>query len=157
MRRTAMATAACIASLLLAGCDGESHETSPMVPVEEVHRRSAVPIDPQPIGYPDIAEYELYGPNCAFAPEGGGLGAIAIAREQDGYMKLRGKMRRFAADSGSAQLPMDARSRYTGEEHTFVLTLEGDDPKGGKGHLIVRNQHEIPVYEASGTIQCNAG
>ena len=145
------------AAILLAGCGGDEHKKSDLVPQDEINRRVATQLDPQVILFPDIEKNDLYGPNCAFAPEGHGIGAVAILRKEDGYMKLRDKLVRFAADSGSAELPMGARSRYTGMEHTFVLTPDKViGAGGGKGRLVVTNLHEITVYDARGDIQCNA-
>lgn len=149
-----MRKAVVFAMVLLAGCGGED-KTSDLLPQDEINRRTAIPLEPQAILFPDIEKHELYGPNCAFAPEGGGIGAIVIARKEDGYLKFRGEVVRFAADSGSKELPQGVRSRYTGKEHTFVLTLNDDGATGGKGHLTVTNLHEIPVYDAPGDIQCN--
>jgi len=142
------------AVILLSGC-GDGREKSDMLSPEEMARRKAIPIEPQPILYPDIEKHKLFGPNCAFAADGHGIAAVVLAMREDGYMKLREKMVRFAADSGSRTLPMDARSRYSGKEYAFEITLEGEGVNGGKGHLRVTDAHNIVVYEAPGTIQCN--
>lgn len=131
--------------------------------IKKVNRGVAMPIVPEPILYPEIEKYELYGSNCAFAPDGGGLGAIAIAQADDGFMKIDGKLIRFAADVGSTELPSGARAKYSGKEYSFELTL---GPAEGKrvaaeaityqGQLTVRASNGDTVYDQPGEIQCGS-
>jgi len=131
--------------------------------VEKANRGSAMPIMPEPILYPDIEKYEIFGTSCAFAPEGGGLAAVAIAMREDGFMKIDGDMLRFSADSGSKALPYDLRSQYDGRKYTFELKLEDGPgrPTAAEsvnydGHLTVRDELERVVYDKAGIVQCGS-
>lgn len=131
--------------------------------VEEANRGPLVPIDPQPILYPDIEENELYGVSCAFAPDGGGLGAIMLAMMEDGYMKLDGKLERFAADNGSAELPYGTREKYSGTTYAIELAIaEGEGQQVAAesvnydGQLTVRDANGRVVYDKAGEVQCGS-
>jgi hypothetical protein len=63
------------------------------------------PIDPQPIMFFDIRDGKLTGTGCNFVADGGGMGAILLAQDERGVMKLDGKLVIFASDKGSKQLP----------------------------------------------------
>lgn len=151
MRITILAMA-----ILLAGC-GDTAEKGEFLSQEEINKRRAIPVVPEAILYPDMEEHDLLGPACAFAPDGGGLGAIALAMPVDGYMKLRGEMIRFAADSGSATLPLNARSRYFGKEYAFHLQIaaQAEGSNLSDATLTVEDPHGNAVYEATGKLQCN--
>ena len=38
-------------------------------------------VQPEPITYPDIKDNKLYGADCNFTPEGGGMSALALEQE----------------------------------------------------------------------------
>ena len=165
MRRLLLA-----APLALASCGEElssqqqaERDARDIAQVKEANRGTSIPIAPQAILYPDIERNEIYGTSCAFAPEGGGLGAIAIAMREDGFMKLDGKIVRFSADGGSTALPSAARSKYSGKKYAFELTLGGGEGKRVAaeaatydGKLTVRASNGDTVYQQTGEIQCGS-
>ena len=131
--------------------------------VEATQEVAAQPLAPQKILYPDIEKYELFGTSCAFVPEGGGLGAIALAMEDSGYLKLDGEIVRLAADKGSPELPMSARAKYDGKAQSFSLTLDeaagkqqGIETINYPARLVIRDTVDHTVYEATGIAQCGS-
>lgn len=131
--------------------------------VEKANRGTALPIAPQPILFPDIERYKLYEVTCAFVGKSGGLGAIMLARADDGYMKLNDKMIRFAADKGSAELPYGAHARYTGKKYAFTLALapgssrrSGTETTDYKGDLTVEDGKGNVVFKDAGSVQCGS-
>lgn len=120
-------------------------------------------VELMPITFPDIERENLFGAGCSFAPEGGGLGALAIAQDGAGYLKIDGTVQRLDADVVSTQLPLGAREQYVGAEYSYQLMLEQD---GGKqsgyesvnypGRLTVRNNADQIVYDSEGVVQCGS-
>ncbi|HZF46310.1 MAG TPA: hypothetical protein VEZ26_08240 [Sphingomonadaceae bacterium] len=153
-----------LAALLLASCGEETTDKRETIDSETVDRAlagKAIPIELEPIRLPDIEKHQLYGTSCAFAPEGGGLGAVAMAMEDAGYLKIRKEVRRFAADKGSAKLLFGTYVQHDGLANSFDMEPVGQVPQvdGGSvtfpGRLTVRDDHERIVYERAGEIQCN--
>jgi hypothetical protein len=157
--------------LLLAGCgdreptaaERNAREVADIRAVEKAQDIPPTPVTLEVIGYPDIEKNDLHGAGCAFAPKDGGLGTLALAQERAAYIKVDGKLERLAADIGSPTLPTGARGKYDGKVHSLVLDIaEGE----GKQHameamnypaeLMVRNERDQVVYQASGTAQCGA-
>ena len=165
MRRALLA-----ATIVIAGCgDGldpqeeAQRAAREVAKVEEVNRGPVMPITPEPILYPDIEKHDLFGTNCAFVAEGGGLGAVALTRQEDGYMKLDGKIVRFSADSGSAELPFGTHRRYDGKKFAFELQLadeegrqSGSEAMNYNGRLTVRDPRGNAVYDKTGEVQCGS-
>jgi hypothetical protein len=159
-----------VGALALASCGDEipsqkqaERDARDIALVKRANRGVAMPIVPQPILYPEIEKNEIYGTSCAFAPDGGGVGAIAIAMADDGFMKLDDRLVRFAADVGSTALPSGARSKYSGRRYAFELTLSGGEGKRVAaeattydGQLTVRASNGDTVYEQTGEIQCGS-
>ena len=155
-----------VALLVLAACSTEPSEEERQAAVAEVEANQA----PAPetlalegIGYPDIEKNDLYGAGCSFAPDGGGLGAVAIALAEEGYLKRKGEILTFAADSGSRELPYLARSKYDGKAYSFSLDIDeaSEAPSGMEtsdysGELTVEDQYGGVVYQATGIVQCGA-
>lgn len=118
-------------------------------------------VTPEPIGYPDIETNDLFGAGCNYAP-GTSFGTRVIARQDDAWMKIEGKMVRFAADSGAQQLPLDTRSTYTSKSHVLQLKLSGEGKPSGEetvdyeGEVILRDQYGRVVYGGSGLAQCGS-
>ena len=115
-------------------------------------------IEPRPILFAEIQKYNLFGPGCAFAPQGS-IGAVLLTRSKAGFMKLSDGMTRFAADAGSARLPFDTRSHYVGKAMSLSLTrsdTSGDDDLRWHARLIVTDSFDQPVYQADGLVQCGA-
>lgn len=141
----------------LAACDSAS------VPEGEASSEasSSGSIMPEAIRYPDIEKHEIYGASCAFVPDGGGLGAIAIAMADAGYMHLDGTIERFEPDRESAELPLGARQMYRSELYRFDLLLEEDEgtqsgyeSSNFDARLTVRDRNDAVVFEATGLAQC---
>lgn len=86
-------------------------------------------IQPEPIGYFDIKNNELYGAGCNFAAEGGGMSALVLAQEKEAILKLKGQIVRIPADKKSQILPETARTRYLGPDRILILApLPGAKP-----------------------------
>jgi len=134
--------------------------------VAEVRANQAPPPEqlmPEPILYPDIEENNLFGAGCNFVPEGGGMGAIALAQAGEGYMKRNGAVLTFAADKGSAQQPLGSWRKYDGKEYGFILDLDsemgeqdGMETVNFPARLTVRDGRGDTVYESAGTAQCGS-
>lgn len=153
-------------SLFVVGCTDPLSEAEREDAVAEVEANQQPPVEqfePEPIRYREIEKYDLFGAGCSFAPDGGGLGAVAIAMADEGYIIRDGDLLRFAADAGSRELPYLARSKYTGLEYSFILDLDeaggeqsGMETTDYRGSLVVRDAGDRVVYEADGLVQCGA-
>jgi hypothetical protein len=159
------------AVLALVGCGHEptaeekrAAEERAIAQVEAVQKQKPPPrmIAPQPILYPDIEQHNLFEIGCAFAP-GDSMGAVMLAREQDAYMKIGGRMVRFASDPGSPRMPLGTWSRYAGREMALALTkaagegeVSGSESVRWRGHLTVTDAFEQVVYAADGLVQCGS-
>lgn len=161
-----MRAIAVCAVLLVAGCSDKMTEEEREAAVAEVEAAQEVPpemLTLDPIRYPEIEKYDLYGAGCGFAPDGGGLGAVALAMAEEGYLIRNGELLRFAADTGSRELPYLAHSKYTGLEYSFTLELNeaggqqsGMETTDYRGQLTVRDSGDRVVYQAKGITQCGA-
>ena len=156
-------------AIAAAGCDTKTPEevaaenARAVAEVEAHQKPPPEQIVPDKIGYREIEKFDLFGAGCNFAPDGGGLGAVAIAQSDRGYMVVDRELVRFAADKGSPELPYLARRKYDGMKHSFTLDL---DPKSGeqsgmettdyRGRLTVRDGQDNIVYDARGMVQCGA-
>jgi hypothetical protein len=110
------------------------------------------PLVPDAISAPEIMENQLAGAGCSYAP-GTSLGVRVIAREQDAWMKLDGKLVRFSADPGAQTLADGSWNRYIGAGYELQLTLaDGDTYRDGT--ISVRDAYGREVYHGSGTAQC---
>ena len=149
---------------IVTACSEPAEE--PEIDIEQMNedaRGPAVPIELQVIGYPDIEKYELFGASCAFSPEGGGLGAVVLAMQEGGYLKIDGRIEKFAPDAGSAEQPYGTRSKHDGLERSFELEI---DQEAGKqsgyetinypATLTVRDASDREVYRSDGMAQCGA-
>lgn len=118
-------------------------------------------VEPQAILYPDISKHKLHGTGCAFVADGGGIGAVLLAQDTRGVLKVNGTVHILAPDAGSAKLPKGSWSRYTGKEFALTLTASGPIESVGtnqhfNGKLVITDAFERPVYDASGDVQCKA-
>lgn len=121
------------------------------------------PINPRPITFEDIESENLSGAGCAFKT-GPQADPIALTQPRRGYMKLESEIQRFAADSGSAKLPLDTHRKYTGEEYEFELIMDaGGGTQSGMetvdypgSRLTVRDGKARVVYQADGLVQCGS-
>jgi len=155
-------------ALALSSCDQQPsseqqqvEDEADIAAVEALQKAPPTPIDPDPILYPDIERNKLYGASCAFAPEGGGLGAIALAMADAGYMKIDGAIQRFAPDPGSKEQPLGTRVEYDGRSYSFTLALgagegrqSGQETTDFSATLTVRNPGDEVVYRSKGIAQC---
>lgn len=158
-----------ISTLALAACGGPSpaeEEAAREQAVAEVIANQEPPAEQlalDPIRYPEIERYDLFGAGCSFAPDGGGLGAVAIAMADKGYIIRNGELHTLAADLGSAELPYLAHRKYDGREYSFVLDLDetegeqsGYEATDYRGTLTVSDGKDRAVYRADGIVQCGA-
>ena len=122
---------------------------------------------PQPvmlsaITFPDVERENLFGAGCNFAPADGGMGAVAMAQNEAGYLKIDNKVVRFAPDAGSGELFYGAKEKYTGTSNSFELTVDGAGKQSGyevtdySGRLVIRDSADRVVYDAKGLVQCGA-
>lgn len=181
MRRALPALA--VASLFLAGCGQELSPEEQAVRDERdiamVERANEAgppvrEISPDPILLPDVERYDLFGHACNYAP-GTSLGTRVIARDADAWMKINGDMVRFAADSGSRELPGKTRSLYSAKEYALQLALsekkgtrqaapaaedafpaETTETTDYEGSVTLRDAWGRVVYEGSGLAQCGS-
>jgi hypothetical protein len=132
--------------------------------VEAIQNRKPppVPVMLQPILFDDIQANRLFEAGCAFAP-GGSMGAVLLAQEAAGYVKLGGRIVRLASDPGSTGLPLGAWSHYTGKEFAVRLTksdgegqADGAESLRWPARLTVTDPFEQVVYSADGSVQCGA-
>lgn len=160
---------ALIALALLAACSSEptpeekaAQDLRDIAAVEAVQKIKPPPqpISPEPILFPDIEKYDLFGTGCAFAPQGS-MGAVMLSRDKMAWMKIDGRLVRFASDPGSAKMPLGTWSRYAGKEWALALTRrEGDGEASGaesrqwQGRLIVTDPAGQTVFESAGLVQC---
>jgi hypothetical protein len=159
-----------LAVLLMAGCEREltpeeqaALDERDVALVEQANK--AMPplrqVTPEPILYPDIERYDLYGAACNYAP-GTSLGTRVVARESDAFVKIEGEIIRLAADAGSRELPMRTRSLYTGRDHALRLGIDGEGEQAGEetvnfeGSVTLLDAHGRVIYEGSGLAQCGS-
>jgi hypothetical protein len=120
-----------------------------------------VEVVPEPIGAPEMQRYDLSGPACNYAP-GTSFGTLVIARADDAFMKIGGKIQRFAADPGARELPQKTRSLYNSREYSLKLGVNGEGkPTPGQpaadyeGAVTLYDPHGRVVFEGSGLARCN--
>ncbi len=151
--------------LALSACSAEQEPTDAeaIAAVEKAQdgKPPVEPIAPQAILYPDISKNKLHGTGCAFVAESGGIGAVLLAQDTRGVLKINGEIQILAPDTGSAKLPKGSWSRYTGKEYALTLSATGPvEPVGTSEHfdgkLVITDPFERPVYEAAGNVQCKA-
>jgi len=161
---------ACLALLFLAGCGESAPQLSDAEAIAAVEAANhTLPqlreVLPEPILYPDIEANDIYGVSCSYAP-GTSLGARAIARPLDAFMKIDGDMVRFAADPGARELPLGTHSLYTGRSYSLHLRMLDEGEGGGEGEqsqsettlyegtITLRDAHGRVVYSGTGTASC---
>ncbi len=157
--------------LLLASCDDPeptpaqqaARDEAKIASVEKAQDIPPAPVNLEPIGYPDIEKHDLLGASCAFAPEGGGIGALVLAMERGAYIKVARQLIRLAPDAGSPELPLGARGKYAGREYSLVFDLaeeegeqEGIETVNYPARLVVSNARDQIVYQSNGVAQCGS-
>ena len=168
MRRRHTIAWGAITAVLLAGCGSgvtpEEQALQDERDIAQVEKANDAmgplkPVTPEPILYPDIERYDLFGEACNYAP-GTSLGTRVIAREADAFMKIDGEIVRFAADPGSRELPQRTRSLYAARAYSLRLQLEGGGEPSAQGAIdyegsvTVFDSHGRVVYEGAGIAQC---
>ena len=158
-----------LAPLALAACgeqSAEEKEAERKAAVAEVEANQKPPPEQltlDPIRYPEIEKYDLFGAGCSFTPDGQGLGTVVLANPDKGYFIRDGELQALAADMGSAELPYLARRKYDGLAYSFTLDLDdGSGEQSGyettdyRGRLAIRDGADNILYRAEGLVQCGA-
>ncbi len=168
--------AVCGTALILAACSEpvspEEQRRTDEQAIAAVERANQAPppveqITPDPILDADMRRHDMEGPGCIYSP-GTNLSARVVARETDAFMKIDGKITRFAADPGSRELLSSTRTLYVGRGHTLRLAIadqltpqqpenEGEEVPEvtAQGSIMLRDAFGRIVYEGSGFAQCH--
>ena len=141
-------------SLALAGCGSQE------AAVEEV---AAGPPEPEKLLYQDIENADIVGASCGFAPTGGGVGAIAIAMRDGGYMKIEGVLHKLAPMIENMELG-PPEMKYVGDDYALGLTFDAESERShGEGagreydaELLITATDGTKIYEGPGLVQCGA-
>ena len=153
-------------ALTLTACSNEPNEEERAAAVAEVEANRIPPpeeLQLEPIRYREIEKNELYGTGCSFAPDGGGMSAVALAMAETGHFLRGDKLITLAADKGSPELPYLARRKYDGAAYSMTLDLDeaegeqsGEETSDYPATLTIRDASEQVVYHKSGIAQCGA-
>ncbi|MCH2496895.1 MAG: hypothetical protein MK104_07775 [Erythrobacter sp.] len=153
-------------ALTLMACSNEPNEEERAAAVAEVEANRIPPpeeLQLEPIRYREIEKNELYGTGCSFAPDGGGMSAVALAMAETGHFLRGDKLITLAADKGSPELPYLARRKYDGAAYSMTLDLDeaegeqsGEETSDYPATLTIRDASEQVVYRKSGIAQCGA-
>ena len=153
-------------ALTLVACSNEPNEQERAAAVAEVEANRIPPpeeLQLEPIRYREIEKNELYGTGCSFAPDGGGMSAVALAMAETGHFLRGDKLITLAADKGSPELPYLARRKYDGAAYSMTLDLDeaegeqsGEETSDYPATLTIRDASEQVVYHKSGIAQCGA-
>lgn len=162
--------------LLLSACKEDTSPTAQeaardardiaMVEAAQAMAPAPRPISPEPITAADMERNNLLGMTCAFMPQAGagqtGAGqAIALFSPDQAWIRLERRLRRFAADKGSAILPPEIRSRYDGRAFSLRIEklaeeghAEGPETRLWPGAIAIADSHGQTVYRVNGTVRC---
>lgn len=152
--------------LLISACGQEdtrskaAEDAHDIAMVERMSKEPFKPILPRPIGKVDIARYGLDKPGCSFRKPGS-EDPIFIANAEEGFMRIGGDLKRYAAKTESAQLPGNARSTYVGLASWVDLVSLPDD-KGGSdtahwpAKLILHDAQDRVAFMSEGEVQCRS-
>lgn len=166
MRNSLLANSLTLLALAaaVAGCDVSEAPRKPgedakdIAMVERMSREPFKPIVPAEITPLDVDRYGLDRPGCSFYRPGG-RGPLLIAGKADGYMRIGGELKRYAAKAESAELPAGARSTYVGLAGWVDLARLPDKGTSGTGNswparLILHDAQERIAFSADGTVRC---
>jgi hypothetical protein len=133
--------------------------------VERLSQEPFQPILPKPITALDVARYGLDKPGCAFRKNGEG-DPLFIAGREEGFLRIGGELKRYAAKGTSADLPGGARSTYVGLASWVDLVRQPDGEPGATDaptdemnwpvRLILHDAQERVAFMADGTMSCRA-
>lgn len=161
-----MRIAVLLAVAALAACSSEPTEEERAAAVAEVEANQVPPPEELVLGairYREIEQHDLFGAGCSFAPEGGGLAAVALAMAETGHFLRDGELITLAADKGSKELPYLARRKYDGKAYSMLLDLDeaagkqsGEETSDYPATLTIRDAHGAVVYREPGIAQCGA-
>lgn len=155
---------------LLAGCgdtsaDDKGARDQRDIALVEKANNTLPPVEdvvPEAIGASDLQRFDISGPACSYAP-GTSFGTLVIARKDDAFMKIRGKVQRFAADPGARELQQGTRSLYNSREFVLKLDIQGGQMTPGgqqnidyEGTITLLDSHGRAVFEGSGLARCNS-
>lgn len=171
--------AVCGTMLLLAACadpvtpEEQQRTDEQMIAAVEQANHAPPPVElitPEPILDDDMRRHDMEGPACIYAP-GTNLSTRVVARETDAFMKIGGRIARFAADPGSRELPSGTRTLYSGRGHTLRLNIlaravpspapspdatASEQPSSAQqGSIMLRDAYGRIVYEGSGFADCH--
>ncbi len=164
-------SALCIIALAAASCSDEptaaEREAISDAKIAAVEAAQIVPAEelaPQPIGSDLLMRENIGGAGCAFTPANGLSGPVLVTRPDLAYMRLGDQMVRFAADKGSARLPLDGWTKYVGKARSLQLAVDssGEAPgasdmmRGGDALLVVKDERERIIFEADGKLACGS-
>ena len=126
--------------------------------VERMSKEPFKPIVPKPITSVDVERYGLDKPGCRFRKQGE-ADPIFIGNAEEGFMRIEGDLKRYAAKLESAQLPGNARTTYVGLS-TWVDLVSLPDYDGGSDHthwsarLVLHDSQERVAFLADGEVAC---
>ncbi|TCM22015.1 hypothetical protein EDF56_101695 [Novosphingobium sp. PhB165] len=129
--------------------------------VERMSKEPFKPILPKPITRIDIDRYGLDKPGCTFRKQGD-ADPLFIANAEEGFMRIEGDLKRYAAKLESAQLPGNARATYVGLS-TWVDLVSLPDKAGGSDNthwparLVLHDSQERVAFLADGEVTCRSG
>ena len=160
-----------IAVSLLAACDepkspaeqaSEDARAVAMVEAAQNVKPPPVPIEPQPITAVDIEENKIYGSGCTLVPATiPGGDPLVMANGNRALVKFSGKFVTFAADPGSPELGLGARTHYVGKAQSLRLarspgdgTALGQDGQHWDGRAEIRDAADQLIWSAAGVVTC---
>lgn len=161
MRSSALALAALVS---LSACGGEdparkeAEDAHDVAMVERMSKEPFKPILPKPITRIDIDRYGLDKPGCQFRKRGE-ADPIFIGNAEEGFMRIEGDLKRYAAKLESAQLPGNARTTYVGLS-SWVDLVSLPDRAGGSDNthwparLVLHDAQERVAFLADGEVTC---
>lgn len=172
MMRSSVLAAAGL-GLLLSGCSQEPTEEQlaakaredevAIASVEAAQVPPPRPVKLSAITFQDVERENMFGAGCNFASVGDADEPFAIAQGEGGFLKVDSRIERFAPDAGSAELPYNARERYTSTTRSFRLQMDsavgrqsGSETVDYPGRLTVSDDRDRVVYQADGVVQCGA-
>lgn len=152
------------ALVFLSGCGQkdsarkEAEDEHDIAMVQRMSKEPFKPIAPKPITTIDVERYGLDKPGCRFRKQGE-ADPIFIGNAEEGFMRIDGDLKRYAAKLESAQLPGNARTTYVGLS-TWVDLVSLPDRDGGSDHthwparLVLHDSQERVAFLADGEVTC---
>jgi len=165
-RSTLIALSAVAALASLSACGREdparkdAEDAHDVAMVERMSKEPFKPIVPKMITSVDVERYGLDKPGCRFRKQGD-ADPIFIGNAEEGFMRIDGDLKRYAAKLESAQLPGNARTTYVGLS-TWVDLVSLPDRDGGSDHthwparLVLHDSQERVAFLADGEVACTA-